>query len=113
VLILLATASKRRLRAAVWIIPMLSAAIYPWYFLWGLPYALARRRVLSYLLVCFPFVTVLVGLSLFLRVWELNVGLPVAVIASIAWRANREQAPLGRGGRWFKRDGPARPCRDT
>jgi hypothetical protein len=83
-LIVIATASGRRLRAGVWIIPMLSAAIYPWYFLWGLPYALARRRIFGYLLVCFPFVTVLAGLSLFMRVWQLNIVLPLVVIASLA-----------------------------
>jgi hypothetical protein len=85
VLILLATANRRRIRAAVWAIPMLSAALYPWYFVWGLPYALARRRALGYLLVGFPFVTVLTGLSLFLRVWQLSIVLPLVVIGSLAF----------------------------
>jgi hypothetical protein len=81
-LIVLAAAGGRRLRSGVWIMPMLSAAIYSWYFIWGLPYALARRRILGYLLVCFPFVTMLVG-SAFMRIWELNLVLPALVIISI------------------------------
>jgi hypothetical protein len=65
---------------------ILSAAIYPWYFIWwALPYALSRRRVLGYLLVCFPFVTELSGLSLFMRVWQLNIVLPLVVIASLTF----------------------------
>jgi len=103
VLIVLATASQRRLRAAVWIVPMLSAAVYPWYFLWGLPYALTHRRVLSYLLVCFPFVTALTGLSLFMRVWQLTLLLPIVVIASIAW-----QRPFS-GSRMLTSRAPTRP----
>jgi hypothetical protein len=60
-LLLVAAAGGRRLRSGVWIFPTLGAVVFPWYFVWGLPYALARRRVLSYFLVCFPFVTMLAG----------------------------------------------------
>jgi hypothetical protein len=81
-LIVIATAGRRRVRAAVWIIPMLSAAIYSWYFVWALPFALARRRILGYFLVCFPFVTMLVG-SAFQRTWQLNILLPLVVAVSI------------------------------
>jgi len=86
-LIVLAAAGGRRLRSGVWIMPMLSAAIYSWYFIWGLPYALARRRILGYLLVCLPFAAMLVG-SVFLRVWELNLVLPAVVLFSILAGAN-------------------------
>jgi hypothetical protein len=81
-LILLAAAGGRRLRAGVWIIPMLSAALFSWYFIWGLPYALARRRILGYLLVCFPSVTMLIG-SPFMRIWQLNLVLPALVAIAI------------------------------
>jgi hypothetical protein len=73
---------RRRLRAVVWLAPMLSAAIYSWYFIWALPYAVARRRILGYLLVCFPFATMLGG-SAFQRTWQLNIVLPVVVAVSI------------------------------
>jgi hypothetical protein len=73
---------SRRLQSAVWIMPTLSAALYSWYFVWGLPYALARRRILGYLIVCFPFVTMMIG-SAFERIWELNLVLPFVVVVSI------------------------------
>jgi len=47
----------------------------PWYFVWGLPYALARRRILGYLLVCFPFAAMLAG----------PVVLPWAVVFVAVW----------------------------
>jgi hypothetical protein len=57
-LLAVAIAGGRRYRSAVWIIPAIGAfgipIVYPWYFLWGLIYALPRRRVLRHLLVGFP-----------------------------------------------------------
>jgi len=83
-LLVLATAffGRRRLRTAVWILPMLAASVFSWYFAWGTPYALARRRVLGYLLICFPFVTILFD-SAFERFWELLAVLPIVVLISM------------------------------
>jgi hypothetical protein len=80
-LILLAAAGGRRLRSAVWLIPTLGAVIFPWYFIWGLPYALGRRRIFGYLLVCFPFVTMLVGVPFVLPLDVLVVALWVIAIS--------------------------------
>ena len=53
-----AIAGGRRYRSAVWIVPAIGAFgipyVYPWYFAWGLAYALQRRRVLRHLLAGFP-----------------------------------------------------------
>ena len=72
----------RRLRAGVWLIPPIGslhpAFVYPWYVIWSFPYALARRRVLAYLLLWFPFVTVLVNQHL-MRVWTLLVVFPLTL----------------------------------
>jgi len=82
VLIVSAWFRSRRLKSAVWIMPTLSAALYSWYFIWGLPYALARRRILGYFLVCYPLVATLVG-SAIERTWELSIALPILVGLSI------------------------------
>lgn len=82
VAIALAFFGLRRLRSGAWIIPDLAASVFAWYFSWAVPYALARRRILAYLLVLFPFVTVLFE-SAFERIWEILVVLPVAVIVAI------------------------------
>jgi hypothetical protein len=71
-LILLAAAGGRRLRSGVWSIPTLGAIIFPWYFVWGFPYALGRRRILGYLLVCFPFASMLAG-NPFVLPWDIVV----------------------------------------
>lgn len=73
----------RRLRTGVWLIPQIGslhpAFVYPWYAIWSFPYALARRRVLAYLLVWFPFVTVLVDQHL-MRAWTLLVVFPLTLV---------------------------------
>jgi hypothetical protein len=72
----------RRLRTAPWIFPSLASSVFAWYYAWGLPYALARRRVLSYLLVCFPFVAMLMETA-FERTWELLFVLPAVALLSL------------------------------
>jgi hypothetical protein len=56
--------SNRRYRSAVWILPTVGAfgipIVYPWYFLWGLIYAMRRRRVLRHILLGFPLAAALV-----------------------------------------------------
>jgi hypothetical protein len=64
VLLVVAIPGGRRYRSAVWLIPTIGAfgipIVYPWYFLWGLIYALPRRRVLRHLLVGFPLAAAMV-----------------------------------------------------
>jgi len=64
VLLLVAIAGGRRYRSAVWLMPVIGTFgipfVYPWYFLWGLIYALPRHRVLGHLLVGFPLAAALV-----------------------------------------------------
>lgn len=81
-LIVLAFFGGRRLRTTGWVVPNLAASVFAWYFAWGVPYALARRRVVSYVLVLFPFVTVLFESS-FERAWELIVVLPLVCMAAV------------------------------
>ena len=54
-----ALAGRRRLRSAVWLMPLVSAYTCAWYLLWALPYAVARRRIAAYLLIAYPLVSVL------------------------------------------------------
>jgi hypothetical protein len=82
VLVAIAFFGGRRLRSGVWAMPMLGAYMFSWYFIWGLPYALAKRRVLSYLLVCFPFAMMLLETA-FLRLWELFFVLPAVALISL------------------------------
>lgn len=81
-LIALAFFGGRRLRTTGWVIPNLAASVFAWYFAWGVPYALARRRIVAYLLVLFPFVTVLFESS-FERGWELIVVLPIVCMVAV------------------------------
>ena len=81
-LIALAFFGGRRLRTTGWVIPNLAASVFAWYFAWGVPYALARRRIVAYLLVLFPFVTVLFESS-FERAWELIVVLPIVCMVAV------------------------------
>lgn len=83
-LVLLVTAflGMRRLRTASWIMSSMASIMFAWYSVWGMPYALARRRVLSYLLVCFPFATMLVESS-FVRQWSLMYVIGVVALVSI------------------------------
>ena len=62
-------------------------SIFPWYLIWGLPYALARHRILGALLVGFPFAAALV-LPEFTRVWTLLLVFPMIVI--MAYRTPSE-----------------------
>jgi hypothetical protein len=81
-LIVLAFFRRRRLRSGVWAIAMLGAHVFSWYCIWGFGYALARRRVLGYLLVGFPFVATLLE-SAFARPWVLLVVIPAAAVLSL------------------------------
>lgn len=72
----------RRLRSAVWTMPMIGAFTYAWYFIWGFPYALSRRRILAYLLIAFPFVAILMETA-FERTWEIVAVIPLVVALSI------------------------------
>jgi hypothetical protein len=71
-----------RVRAALWLIPMASSYVASWYLIYGLPYALARRRILAYLLIVFPFATVLVDAK-FVQWWTYTLVLPLVVLVSI------------------------------
>jgi hypothetical protein len=97
-LMLIATGTGRRLIAGAWIAPAFSAAVYSWYFIWGLPYALARHRILGSLLVGFPFITMLIG-SAFQRVWELNLVLPAIMMILLLApnRRTRQASTIGEG----------------
>jgi hypothetical protein len=78
-----AVAGARRLRTAVWLLPILAVYTAPWYALWSLPYALAARRMLTYLAVWLPFVSWLIEPS-FARVWTVAIVVPLAVVLSLA-----------------------------
>jgi hypothetical protein len=71
-----------RVRAAVWLIPMASSYVASWYLIYALPYALARRRMLAYLLIAFPFASVLVDAK-FMQWWTYAIVLPLAVLLSV------------------------------
>ncbi len=83
VLLIAAVSAKRRLKSAVWLMPMLGAYTAPWYALWSLPYALGARRVLVYLAIWLPFVTWITEPAL-TRVWTLAGVLPAVVILALA-----------------------------
>ena len=82
--ILAAVAGARRLRGAVWLMPMLGAYTASWYAIWSLPYALGRRNVLVYLLVWFPLVSVLAEPSL-ARPWTMVFVIPALVAVSLRY----------------------------
>ena len=71
-----------RLRSAIWLIPMASSYVASWYLIYALPYALARRKMLVYLLVAFPFADVLIDAK-FMQWWTYAVVLPLVVLASV------------------------------
>ncbi|MBV8490579.1 MAG: hypothetical protein JO199_08620 [Candidatus Eremiobacteraeota bacterium] len=87
-----ALAGVRRLRTAVWLVPPLGALypafLYPWYLMWSFPYALARRRVLAYLLVWLPFASALVNQHL-LQVWTLILVYPLVALFAFQARSFR------------------------
>ncbi|MBV8375059.1 MAG: hypothetical protein JO302_06075 [Candidatus Eremiobacteraeota bacterium] len=69
-LFMLGTAAigARRRYSGVWLIAMMSSYIATWYAAYGLPYALARHRLLAYLLIALPFACALVDAK-FMRPW--------------------------------------------
>lgn len=80
--IFLALIGGRRYRTTAWAMPQLAASVFAWYLVWGLPYALARHRTLSYLLVCFPLVVMLME-SAFFQMWEVLVIVPALALLSL------------------------------
>jgi hypothetical protein len=79
-----AVAGARRLRAAVWLMPMLGAYTASWYAIWSLPYALQRRRIAAYLFVWFPLVAVLAEPSL-ATAWTMLAVIPILVAVSLRY----------------------------
>jgi hypothetical protein len=88
--ILAAVAGARRLRAAVWLMPMLGPYTASWYAIWSLPYALRRRRVFAYLLVWFPLVSVVAEPSL-ATPWTMFLVIPALV--AVSWRYSVQPRP--------------------
>jgi hypothetical protein len=82
VALFLALAGLRRFRTLPWVVPQIAAAVFAWYLVWGLPYALSRHRLLSYLLVCFPLVVILIE-SAFYQPWEITILLPALALISL------------------------------
>jgi hypothetical protein len=80
--LLVAAANGRRLRSAAWLMPLATAFTCPWYLAWSLPYAVASRRVLGYLLVGFPLAAAAIDVK-FMRPWTLFAVVPLLV----AWQA--------------------------
>jgi hypothetical protein len=76
----------RRLKTAVWTIPVIGAFrqafVPPWYLVFGLPYALGRHNVLRYLLISYPFAAAIVTAE-FMRVWTLFLLFPLALVFSL------------------------------
>ncbi len=77
-LLVLAFLGARRLRTGVWPIAMASSYVAAWYLPYGLAYALARRRIVAYLLLLLPFACALLDAK-FARVWVPAAVLPLAV----------------------------------
>ena len=82
----------RRLRNAVWLMPMMGSYIASWYVTYGVPYALARRRILGSLLVLMPFAALLLDAK-FMRAWTYAAVVPAIVILAIAARMKSERVP--------------------
>lgn len=81
-LVVAGIAGLRRIVKGMWLIPMLGAYVAPWYAIWSLPYALGSRRALTYLLVMFPFASMLVEPAL-AREWKLVIVVPLAVALAV------------------------------
>ncbi len=96
VLIVAAILGSRRYRTAVWLLPPVGgffpAFIFPWYLAWGIPYALARRNVLGYLLVWYPFASILVDQQA-IRLWTLLLVFPTVALFSIRLGPRSKEAP--------------------
>ncbi len=80
--IFIALIGGRRYRTTAWAMPQIAASVFAWYLVWGLPYALARHRTLSYLLVCFPLVVMLME-SAFAQTWEFLFVVPALALLSL------------------------------
>lgn len=93
-LLVCAVMGMRRLKTAVWLLPMFGAYTAPWYALWSLPYAMGATRVLVYLAIWLPFVTFLTEPAL-TRVWTLAGVLPAVVIVCLT--LSRRRQPLQGG----------------
>ena len=81
----------RRLASAVWLMPMMGSYVASWYVTYGVPYALARRRILGALLVLTPFAALLLDAK-FMRPWTYAVVVPAVVVLAIAARMKSERA---------------------
>lgn len=77
-----AIAGTRRLRSAVWLLPLAGAYTASWYALWSVPYAIGSRRVFTYLALWLPFVAMVTEPSL-VRLWTFALVIPAAVILSL------------------------------
>jgi hypothetical protein len=74
--------SRRRYRSVVWLIPLSSAYTLSSYVAWSIPYALARRNVLGYLLIAFPVAAVLIDVK-FMTPWTLFLVVPLVFVWQI------------------------------
>lgn len=87
--------SHRRLRSVVWLAPLASAYTLSSYSVWGLPYALGRRRVAGYLLIGFPLAVTLLEVKFF-TIWSLFVVVPFVfawqIVATTGSRASEKRA---------------------
>ncbi len=90
-----------RLRGSVWLLPAFGAFrqpfVLPWYCIFGFPYALARRSLMRYLLVCFPFVTALL-LPEFRQVWTQYLVVPCVVVLSLGLVTRTRRGTVRRTG---------------
>jgi len=92
--IVFAVAGIRRLKSAVWLLPMFGAYTAPWYALWSLPYALGARPVLVYLAIWLPFVTFIAEPAL-TRVWTVAGVLPAAIVLSLVLSQKHQSLQRG------------------
>lgn len=95
VLLGIAVAGGRRYLTGIWFMPSFGSFrmpwTFPWYTLFAFPYALARRRVLRYLLISLPFVTALVTPEL-MQVWTFLFAIPAATVLSLNLRRGKPPA---------------------
>lgn len=93
-LVLAALFGVRRYCSAVWLLAPVGsfypAFVFPWYLLWGLPYALDRHRILAYFLIWLPLASALVDQQA-MRVWTLLLAFPLLLALAFrprsAWTA--------------------------
>lgn len=76
-----------RRKTAVWPIAMMSSYVAMWYLPYGLPYALGRHRILTYLLVALPFACAAIDAK-FMRGWTWA-ALAIAIAAAYAGARGR------------------------